>query len=74
MLLQRRPFEGVEEHEIEDALRVGHFPSLDPLPALRVPIAKCWGQEYESVYELLEDIKVGGIEAECIKGEGKSWC
>lgn len=74
MLLQRRPFEGVEEHEIEDALRVGRFPSLDPLPALGVPIAKCWAQQYESVDELLEDIKAECIKAEGTEREGKSQC
>ena len=60
ILLQQRPFEGVSEHEIEDALRLGQFPSLDSLPALRVPIAKCWDGEYERINELLADIKKEG--------------
>lgn len=60
MLLQHKPFEGADEHLIEDAFRRGQFPSLESLPALEIPIAKCWGQQYETVDDLLQDIKEEG--------------
>ncbi|KAF5024500.1 hypothetical protein F66182_3440 [Fusarium sp. NRRL 66182] len=57
MLSGQKPFEGLDDESIEDAIRRGEFPSLGSLPALQAPIAKCWHQEYESVDELLEDVK-----------------
>jgi serine/threonine protein kinase len=54
---QEKPFHGLEEHEIENAIRSARFPCLKSLPLLGVPIHKCWHQEYETVDELLHDIK-----------------
>ncbi|CAH0054127.1 unnamed protein product [Clonostachys solani] len=57
IMTQEKPFQGLDEHLIEDALRRRQFPSLDLLPMLKIPITKCWNQQYETINELLQDIK-----------------
>ncbi|KAK7398273.1 hypothetical protein QQX98_012345, partial [Neonectria punicea] len=57
ILLGTKPFEGLDECSIEASIQDGRFPSLEALPALQTCIAKCWHQQYETVEEVLQDIK-----------------
>ncbi|KAF5022510.1 hypothetical protein F66182_5412 [Fusarium sp. NRRL 66182] len=57
ILLGKKPFAGLDECSIEESIRAGRFPNLEALPSLQMCINKCWHQHYESVDEVLEDIR-----------------
>lgn len=61
LLLGEKPFQGMNERAIEESFRQHCFPSLEPLPALRSVIAKCWEQQYDTVADLLCDIDLEGV-------------
>ncbi|KAL2752458.1 hypothetical protein ACRALDRAFT_1065586 [Sodiomyces alcalophilus JCM 7366] len=54
------PFKGLGEAAIQESIRGGSFPDLGYLPALQTVILKCWNQQYETVAELLQDVKKEG--------------
>ncbi|KAI1124019.1 kinase-like protein [Nemania abortiva] len=61
MLVGRKPYDGMEHREIEEAIRNGNFPSLESLPALKTIILDCWNGRYKAATELLEDVRKEGI-------------
>ncbi|RSL57393.1 hypothetical protein CEP54_008311 [Fusarium duplospermum] len=63
ILVEKRPFEGTDECTIEKEIRCGRFPDLEQLPALKDAITKCWNQQYDSIDELLQDVKQGETSA-----------
>ncbi|KAJ2898568.1 hypothetical protein MKZ38_003813 [Zalerion maritima] len=57
ILAGKKPFEGRDDVEIEQAFKRGHFPSLEPLLALKTTILNCWTGKYQTTDELLQDVK-----------------
>lgn len=60
ILIGRKPYEGLDDAEIERAFRKGSFPSLESLPALNTVIFNCWHGQYQTTAELLQDVKKEG--------------
>jgi serine/threonine protein kinase len=57
ILVGKKPYEGSDDIEIEQAFKNGNFPRLETLPALSMVIFKCWSGQYQTAAELLQDIK-----------------
>jgi serine/threonine protein kinase len=51
------PFKGCKTIETEKNIREGNFPTLEHLPALQKVILKCWKCGYQTVDELLVEVK-----------------
>lgn len=60
ILTGRKPYEGRDDAEVERAFRQGDFPSLKALPALGAIISNCWSGQFETLTDLLRDIKQEG--------------
>lgn len=61
ILVGKKPYEGRDDAEIEQAFRNGSFPSLESLPALNTVILNCWSGRYKTTSELLGDVRTEGI-------------
>lgn len=61
ILVGKKPFEGQDDSEIEQAFRNGNFPSLESLPALNKVILNCWSGQYKTTTDLLQDVREEGI-------------
>lgn len=57
ILVGKKPYEGWDVIEIQQAFRNGNFPSLESLPALDTVILNCWSGRYKTTTELLEDVR-----------------
>lgn len=61
ILTGESPFKGYETIKIEKNIREGNFPTLEHLPALQTIISKCWKCGYQTVDELLLEVKQDGM-------------
>ncbi|KAI1780456.1 hypothetical protein F4818DRAFT_5966 [Hypoxylon cercidicola] len=61
MLEGKKPFEGRDDAEIEEAFRNGNFPCLKSLPALNTIILDCRSRRYASTNEVLQNVRQEGI-------------
>jgi len=60
IMVERRPYEDLEDHEVDWAFATGDFPETGSLPAFGTIIQNCWTQQYDDVDELLIDVRDEG--------------
>ncbi|KAF2757102.1 kinase-like protein [Pseudovirgaria hyperparasitica] len=53
-----KPYASVSDDQISAYFEASRFPDVTVIPALRNTILKCWSQDYETISEALQDIKL----------------
>lgn len=56
-----KPYKDIPDHEVSAAFSEGRYPDLESVSAFRNTIMKCWRQNYATVEEALQDVKLEGM-------------
>ncbi|KAI9841874.1 MAG: hypothetical protein M1837_000344 [Sclerophora amabilis] len=60
ILTGSRPYNDLEDADIEKAYQLEQYPDLERLKAFKTVIANCWTARYQTVDELLRDVNAQG--------------